>query len=463
MTPPDDTPPGPRWPGLPPRIALGFGAALVSLAAAAIASWAALDARTKASALVRHTAAAQLALEEIESALLVADVALEADVAAGSRDRRELLLEASAKVQPALEDLRRLYGEHPRGDPGIAALAADLDLVRAEQARRLAALDAGDLGAARAVVSWNAGREALDRALASLDRIEADEAHAHGGREAAWRRNVVLSNAVFAVAVLLLLALTLVAARLVRDHVRALEADRAERARALAFQQRLMAVVSHDLRNPLAGILAAGWRLERTELPATAAPLARRIVGAGRRMERLIRDLLDWSRLQAGVELPIASRDADLHDVCLRIADEFRDRAGDRIAVEHEGDTGGVFDPDRMEQVVGNLVSNALRCAPRDTRVVVRASGTSADLRLEVRDAGPGIAPDARARLFDAYQQGPVRDGSGVGLGLFIVRALVEAHGGTVELDSAPGETRFVVRLPRSPPSHRSDLEAFAR
>jgi signal transduction histidine kinase len=457
MAPRDETTSGLRWLGLPPRIALGFGAALVSLAAAAAASNASLDARAAASELFRHTAAARLAVEEIESALLFADVSLEAELASGDGRDRDRVLRAWVKVPPALADLRRISEVHPEEKDRIAQLAADLDAIRSQHAEVVALLAAGDVGAARALGERSAGRETLERAATALDLIEEDEAHAHVDREAAWKRSVAWSKAIFLAALAGLLLLLLLAARTVRDDIRQREADRVERERALAMQRRLMGVVSHDLRNPLGGILAAAWALARMELPPEALPVARRIGAAGRRMERLIRDLLDWSRVHGGAPIPIAAREADLHDVCRRIADELRDRGGSRIRVEREGDTRGVFDPDRMEQVAANLLSNALRCAPPDTAVLVRAVGTPDEVRLEVHDEGPGIPPEARAGIFEAFRQGPVGDGSGVGLGLFIVRALADAHGGSVDLDSAPGRTAFKVRVPRTPPAARAE------
>lgn len=450
MSPSDGTSARPRWLGLPTRIAFGFGAALLSLAVAAGASYAALTALAAASLLVRHTAEAQLAVEQIESALLVSRTALEAYVAEGERRHHARLLRAFSKVQPAVGSLQRISEQHPDEKPRIARLAADVDIVRSEHAQVLALVDGGDLQAARALAVRGLGREALERATRALEEIEKDEARAHQGREAAWSRSVLVSNVVFVAAVCVLLVLILLAARLVRDEIRGREAEAAARERTLVMQRRLMAVVSHDLRNPLTGILTAGWALARGDVSPEAVPMARRIVAAGRRMERLIRDLLDWSRMHGGAPIPIQVREADLHEVCRRMADELRDREGDRIRVVREGDTRAVFDPDRMEQVVGNLLSNALRHGPPGTPVRVRAVGTPHEVRLEVQDEGPGIPQEAHAEIFEPFRQGPGSHGSGVGLGLFIVRALVEAHGGGIDLDSAPGKTTFVVRLPRA-------------
>jgi signal transduction histidine kinase len=134
------------------------------------------------------------------------------------------------------------------------------------------------------------------------------------------------------------------------------------------------------------------------------------------------------------------------------MADELCDREASRVQVAQEGDTCAVFDPERMEQVVSNLLSNALRHGLPGTPVRLRAVGTAHELRVEVENEGPAIPPDARARIFEPFRQGPDGHGPGVGLGLFIVRALAEAHGGTVEFASASGRTTFVVHLPRAAP-----------
>jgi signal transduction histidine kinase len=430
-----------RWPGLPLRIALGFGAALLSLAAASGASYVALQARSAASVLLRHTSEAQQTVEELEAAVLVSDVALRAYVEDRDPRHRELFLRASAKVLPAQANLQRISEQHPEQKPRIARIAAELDAVRSAQAGISGLLTIGDISGARTLEAASPERGAIEHAIAVLGQIAEDERLAHEGREAAWRRTVVVSNSVFVAAVGVLLVLILLAARLVRDDIASREAARAERERALVVQQRLMAVVSHDLRNPLGAILAAGWGLARLELPPRAEPMARRIVSAGRRMERLIRDLLDWSRMQGGGSIPISTREADLHEVCQRIADELRSR---------EGNTRATFDPERMEQVVGNLLSNALRYATAGTPVLVRAVGTPDEVRLEVHDQGPGVPAEVQSQIFEPFRQGPQGNAGGLGLGLFIVRAVAEAHGGLVELASVPGKTSFSVRLPRA-------------
>jgi signal transduction histidine kinase len=441
-----------RWIGLPGRIAAGFAAALAALVAAAIASYASLGALASAGRLVRHTAEARHAIEEVESALLVSRTALEAYLVSQEPHLREHFLLSAADLDPALGALQRIAEEHPEAKPRIARLVEDVGAVAAEHAQLVALVAAGDVRAARALETKGAGRAALGRATLELAQLEADETRLHAGREARWERSVAVSNAVFLLALGVLFGLTLVAARLVRDEIHRREGEAAARERALEVQRRIMAVVSHDLRNPLNGVLAAGWALGREPLSPKGEALARRVVATGRRMERLIRDLLDWTRLQQGAEVPLQRAAADLADVCRRMADELRDRDGARIDVEEEGDTSAVFDAARVEQVVSNLVANALRHGVPGGVVRVRAVGTPDEVRAEVENEGPEIAPDARASIFEPFRQGPGGHGGGLGLGLFIVRAFTEAHGGSVELRSEGGRTTFVVHLPRGAP-----------
>lgn len=447
------TPSAPRrWLGLPARLTVGLGLALASLVFAALFSAFALRARTRSAELVTHETASRLALEEIESALLVAHTSIDAYL--GTRDprHRQRHQRAWTKLAPAVEELERLVGAEPTELEQLRRLAPEVRIVRAEHAEALALADAGDFAGALALRRRNVGTGALERGKGVIEALELHEARETVAREVASARTVAVSNAGFLLAQGVLLVIVVLAARLVHVEIRAREENEAARARALAFQQRIMGVVSHDLRNPLTGILAAGWALARADLADPEALLARRIVGAGRRMERLIRDLLDWSRVHGDAEIPISRCDADLHTVCRRIADELGERQPGRIRVERVGDTRGVFDPDRMEQVVGNLVGNALKYAPAETPVIVRAVGEDGDVRLEVRDEGPGIPPEAAARLFDPFWRGRTEEGGddGVGLGLFIVRTLVAAQGGTIRVDTAPGRgTTFVVQLPR--------------
>jgi signal transduction histidine kinase len=441
--------------GLPPRLALGFAAAIVAVLAAGLFSSLAFSATAQSSASLEEVAARRLAIEELESSLLVAHTALDAYL--GTRDpaHREAHGRAASKIAPALERLASPSAGVLAGERGhVDRLGPEIAALRAEHEAALAAADAGAFARALALRRDGVGREALEHARAEIEELDLAGDRLARERQEVWARSIRVANGVFLAAVAMLLVLVALAARLVRDEVRAREENEAARERALALQQRLMAVVSHDLRNPLTGILAAGWSLSRASLPREEGQLARRIVVAGRRMERLIRDLLDWSRLHGGGGIPVSVCDGDVAGVCRSVAEEMADAHVARIRIEREGDTCAVFDPDRLEQIVANLVSNALKYAPGDTPVHVRVVGEESEVRVEVRDEGPGLPPEVRAELFEPFRRGSGAakgDGGSLGLGLFIVRTLAEAQGARVEVESAPGSTTFAVRIPRRP------------
>ncbi len=445
---------GRRVLGLPPRVALGFGAAVLSLVVAGVFAVFALKARTEANALVAHGAENELVLEEVESALLVAGAALDAYVATGEPRHRELFLRASAKLAPALAHFGQLAANEAEDEQEFRRhVLPQLEIFEDESAKVLALADAGDVAAARRLRQNGVGARGVWEAKGAIDRLESEEEREVAHRQAAWASEIHVSNVVFALAMTTLFVLIALAARVVRDEIRRRERKEDELASALVLQRRFMAVVSHDLRNPLTGVLASGWALARADLPPDAAALVRRVTSAGRRMERLIRDLLDWSRVHAGAPVPLTVCDADVYDVCRRISEELSERQVGRVRLERDGDTHALFDPDRMEQVVANLVGNALKYSPGHATVRVRAVGLDSEVRLEVVDEGPGIPPETRKNLFEPFSSGngSAKDGSSLGLGLFIVRTLTEAQGGHIEVHSEAGRgTAFVVRMPRS-------------
>ena len=270
-----------RWLGLQPRIAVGLGLALASLLGAGAFSAFALRARTQSADLVSHATASALALEEVESALLVAHASVDAYL--GTRDprHRQRHQRAWSKLEPALEELTKLVGAEPEEAKRLARLVPEVRTIKAEHAEALALADGGDFDAALALRRRNVGTSALERGKEAIEELELHETREVEARQLSAARTVAVSNAGFLIAQGVLLVLVVLAARLVHDEIRAREENEAARARALDFQQRLMGVVSHDLRNPLTGILAAGWALSRAGLAEPEALLARRIVGAG--------------------------------------------------------------------------------------------------------------------------------------------------------------------------------------
>lgn len=237
--------------------------------------------------------------------------------------------------------------------------------------------------------------------------------------------------------------------------------DRLER--SFTAQRRLMGDASHELRNPLAVIRANTEMVladddVRSEDRHEAAGA---VVVATERMNRLVEDLLATSRR----EVPgTGDQPVDLAWLALAVADDERTAARQRKVVLDVTIPPGLVvsgDPDALHRVIHNLVVNAVRYAPPGTAVTIGGHGTSDRCRLWVRDEGPGIAVEDLTRVFDRFWRAEgqqARSDGHSGLGLAIVRQIVESHGGTVWAESTPGAgATFTVEFPL-PPTLEGDI-----
>lgn len=239
--------------------------------------------------------------------------------------------------------------------------------------------------------------------------------------------------------------------------------DLATRAEALRASDRvrrqLLADVSHELTTPVTAMRGYLETLSMSELKLDDATRARYLAivsDESNRLERLIGDLLDLARLEGGggtlrIEpVPVS----ELFDRVVARHERASQDAG--VTLEATIDPGAesiAADRDRLEQALQNLAANAIRYAPRGTAVRLRARPTDAGITLSVADDGPGIPPDHLPHLFDRfYKADASRAGvsGGSGLGLSIVKAIVERHGGTVAVVSRPGQTVFELVVPRA-------------
>ena len=215
-----------------------------------------------------------------------------------------------------------------------------------------------------------------------------------------------------------------------------------------------LGMLGHDLRSPLSAIQLSAGYLAKLNAGENVSAAASRIIRSGSRMQALLDDLLDFNRTKLGLGISITPAEVDLTKV---IADELqvlRSAYPDRsIELQIEGDARGVWDAGRLHQLLGNLVSNALKYGDSDAPVRVTLTGSPTDVVLAVKNNGPVIDASYLAQIFDplvrgANQQSTDQDGS-LGLGLFIAREIVTAHGGDIRAQSEKGETVFTVRLPR--------------
>ena len=220
----------------------------------------------------------------------------------------------------------------------------------------------------------------------------------------------------------------------------------------LRLNEELVAVVGHDLRSPLGVILMAAEALNESSEAETLA-VAKLLRSSGTRMRCMLDELLDLTRARLGGGIPVAPRAVDLDPVTRRIVSELQAMHPARaISLRVAGDTRGEWDENRIEQVLSNLLENALRHGSSSESIMVTVDGCArAVVELLVHNAGH-IPRELVSRIFEPFQQGErgrARQ-EGLGLGLYIVRQIALAHGGDVTVESSESHgTTFRVTLPR--------------
>jgi signal transduction histidine kinase len=235
----------------------------------------------------------------------------------------------------------------------------------------------------------------------------------------------------------------------------AAEAELVTARRQAHLQDHLMAVVGHDLRTPLQTVIMGTRLLQRADLASAHAATLARMQRSTERAAVLIRDLLDLGRVRQGLGLRIVRREANLAEICCAEVLELQQAyPGRALDAEAEGDGRGEWDPERLAQVVANLVGNAIVHGGARAHVVARVDGSGvAAVRLDVWNDGPVIPPARLARIFEPFDGTPDPGDPSPGIGLAIVREIVRAHGGAMSVRSSAGEgTAFEVVLPRRPP-----------
>ena len=221
------------------------------------------------------------------------------------------------------------------------------------------------------------------------------------------------------------------------------------------YRDQVIAIVSHDLRNPLGGILMGAAVLGNAEgLDDKSARIVTRIERSANRMLRIVGDLLDLTRTRLGAEIPIVKGPADLGSICDMVVYELEGSHPNAvIRYASEGDLRGEWDRDRLAQVFSNLVGNALQHGDQDQPVLIDARADGKDVVVAVHNAGPPIPDSALQNIFDPMVHGlqaPGKRSTSLGLGLYIAKQLVISHAGTLDVASTDADgTTFTVRLPR--------------
>lgn len=238
-----------------------------------------------------------------------------------------------------------------------------------------------------------------------------------------------------------------------RETLRSTTEARSEAERTVRFNELFAGMLGHDLRNPLNAVSTTAHYLARLSRDPKVLTAANRILSSSDRMARMIEQLLDFTRVRVGNGLPLHRSHADLVPLCDAIKGELETaNAGREIVVSARGDTSGDLDTDRIQQVLSNVMANAVHHGTPGSVVHVDVDGTEpATLSIAVHNDG-AVSPEVAPVLFEPFRavgRGPRTQG--LGLGLYLTRQLVLAHGGTIAVASGePEGTTIRVRMPRT-------------
>jgi signal transduction histidine kinase len=228
----------------------------------------------------------------------------------------------------------------------------------------------------------------------------------------------------------------------------------AEIERALRFSEMFIGVLGHDLRSPLSAILTTADGLLRRETSEQFARPIRRIQSNAARMARMIEQILDFTRARIGGGIPIEPKPTSLKDLASQLVEELEPAVSRRIVLESHGDTHGEWDSDRLAQVISNLLGNAVEHGDHSQPIQLSLDGSAHDsLRIKIWNAG--VIPDGLLpAVFEPFRGSRVmrnaQKSAGLGLGLYVVREIVRAHGGSIDVrSSVDAGTTFSVLIPR--------------
>jgi signal transduction histidine kinase len=473
----------PAPPAVGPRVLttgllIGFVAIVFILISALVVGLANLRNVHSTSEAVAQTYSVKVAMQRLLTAAVDAETGERGFIITGDASYLEPYDRGRETIGAELARLRRLAAENREQQADLDAVAAATTVKLRELAEAIRQRLESGLPAAQAQVATNAGKRTMDRIRTIVSRMEAREdallaartAHAAQSYGAA-RLTSVATTGVALLAVIALFVGTLRYGEIRLRATRAAEAQQAQLREALQQKDDFVALVSHELRTPTNTIV--GWaRMLRdgTMNGDRGRQAIETIARNADSLRQLIEDLMDTSQLVSGrMRLTIA--DVDLRDVMRDAIDAVHlgaDNKGVLITEAVEPDIPSLRgDAGRLKQVVWNLVANAIKFTPKGGHVTVRLTTGDGRVRLEVHDTGEGIDPAFLPHVFERYRQASASTPSrrGLGLGLAIVRHLVELHGGTVTAHS-PGlgqGATFMIDLPLAAAGEtaatRSELE----
>lgn len=226
-------------------------------------------------------------------------------------------------------------------------------------------------------------------------------------------------------------------------------------ARVEAAREIFIGMLSHDLRSPLHVVsLSAHLLAECGKLDGDLKGAALQIVESARKMDALVHDLLEFSSTRLGAKMVVSPAWADFGELCAEVVREMElMHPGREFVFRRDGDLGGMWDAARLRQMISNLLGNAVQHGAGGTPVMVSASGNETEVCLTVGNQGEPIPRESLPWIFEPMMRVPKAGSSlsrgNIGLGLFIVREVVTAHGGAIDVHSDPEGTVFTARVPR--------------
>ncbi|MBW4442946.1 MAG: HAMP domain-containing histidine kinase [Plectolyngbya sp. WJT66-NPBG17] len=219
------------------------------------------------------------------------------------------------------------------------------------------------------------------------------------------------------------------------------------------IQELFMVTLTHDLRGPI-NIVKMGTQLmlRRLDRGDTQADVAMRMMSAIDRLDSMIQNLLDASRLRTGQSLKLKFEECDLDKLVQEVAEDLRFAHGDRFVVVSNSDVTNSCCPKEIRRVIENLAINAVKYGSPNAPITLTLEQTETQIDLAIHNEGKAIDLDAQSILFQQFRRVAAEEEQmGWGLGLFLAKSIAEAHGGTIVIESSEGKgTSFIIQLPRS-------------
>lgn len=231
-------------------------------------------------------------------------------------------------------------------------------------------------------------------------------------------------------------------------------------------QNMFLAILGHDLRNPLGTVVTgSSFIMQAMDIPPKYVLVATRIFNSGKRMSKLINDLIDFTRTHLGPGIPIRVKQGSVLAVCEEVVNELRTFHPEQLIELHvPPQLDAIFDESRLAQVLSNLIGNAIQYGSPDAPVTVRVNSSDSDFVIAVNNRGAAIPPDQISGVFDpmvriaASINTDYTERTSLGIGLFISREIVHAHGGQLSVASNEADgTTFTATMPRLPEGFRSE------